>query len=69
MKTKSDPPPAPDERRQKLILLRPEDQERLALARARTGIDNETDVLRHALAKLCEQWEPTGPTVTKASAR
>jgi hypothetical protein len=60
MKTKSDPPPPePLTTKAKVVNLRPEDQERIALAMARTGIGNETDVIRHALAKLCEQWEPT----------
>ncbi len=62
MKTKSDPPPAAadDEKKTpKLIQLRPEDRERLDLARKRTGIGNDTDVIRHALAKLCEPWEAT----------
>jgi hypothetical protein len=67
MKTKSDPPAASTDdaepgirpNKSKVVILRPDDQDRLALAKARTGIDNETDVIRHALAKLCEQWEPT----------
>lgn len=69
MRTKSDPPPpepvAAAAVKAKLVNLRPEDQERIALAMVRTGIGNETDVIRHALAKLCEQWEST----VKASGR
>lgn len=65
MRTKSDPPEAlaatDEEKKPKLIQLRPEDRARLDLARARTGIGNDTDVIRHALAKLCEQWEPVAP--------
>ncbi len=64
--TKSDPPEAADNGEKFMtIKLRPDDRRRLALARERTGIGNDTDILRHALARLCEQWE----AATKVSER
>jgi hypothetical protein len=54
-------PPSPVEDKVMTIKLRAVDQSRLATARDRTGIGSDTDVIRHALAKLCEQWEPTAP--------
>lgn len=37
----------------KSITLRPEDQARIAALRASTGIDNDVDVIRFALAETC----------------
>jgi hypothetical protein len=55
---KSDPPPVVEDKVM-TIKMRAVDQARLSLAKERSGIGSDTDVIRHALAKLCEQWEPT----------
>ena len=60
----SDPPPVVEDKVM-TIKLRAIDQSRLATAKERSGIGSDTDVFRHALAKLCEQWEST----VKASGR
>lgn len=55
---KGRPAKAVDPGKTKSVNLRPVDLERLAIAKERTGIDSETDVIRFVLADYVNRTNP-----------